>query len=120
MSAELTVISWRDIPAQVVAKAGRVASARVQLPDRFQEAIDEAALRAGLFGTDEYLGEWRRDSRPCGDDLEAEARAEAARLEAAYDDEALRALAKSGGVANTNTNADADVRGAVAGDGGDP
>jgi hypothetical protein len=99
VSAELTVIRWRDIPAQVVAKAGRSASARVQLADRFQEAIDEAALRAGLFGTDEYLGEWRRDTRPCGEDLEAEARAEADRLEGAYDDEALRALARAGGLA---------------------
>ena len=73
-------------------------SARVQLSDRFQEAIDEAALRAGLFGTDEYLAEWRRDARPCGEDLEAETRAEAERLEAAYDDERLRELARAGGV----------------------
>jgi hypothetical protein len=101
MSAELTVIRWRDIPAQVVAKVGRRAAARVQLPDRFQEAIDEAALRAGLFGTDEYLGEWRKDSRPCGDDLEAEARAEADRLEAALGEETLRALAKAGGLAGS-------------------
>ena len=100
MSAELTVIRWRDIPAQVVAKTGRAASARVQLSDRFQEAIDEAALRAGLFGTDEYLGEWRKDNRPCGEDLESEARAEADRLEAAYDDEALRTIAKAGGLAH--------------------
>jgi len=98
MSAELTVISWRDIPAQVVAKGGRGQSARIQLPDRFQEAIDEAALRAGLFGTDDYLAGWRRETRPCGDDLEAEARAEAERLEAAHPPEALGALARAGGI----------------------
>ena len=95
--AELTVISWRDIPAQVLVQGDGRARARVQLSDRFQEAIDEAALRAGLFGTDDYLGEWRRASRPCGEELEAEAGAEAARLEAVYDDEALRALARAGG-----------------------
>jgi hypothetical protein len=96
VSAELTVIWWRDIPAQVVARAGRT-TAKVQLSDRFQEAIDVAAMRTGLIGTDEYLGEWRRDSRPCGDDLEAEANAEAARLEAAFDDAVLAELSRGGG-----------------------
>ena len=38
-------------------------------------------MRAGSIGTDEYLEDWRRESRPCGDDLEAEAEAEAAALE---------------------------------------
>ncbi|MEX0990535.1 MAG: virulence factor [Actinomycetota bacterium] len=94
--AELTVIRWRDIPAQVTAKQGRE-SARVQLTDRFQEAIDAAATSIGLIGTDEYLAEWARDARPCGDDLEAEAHAEAERIEAAHPDEALRALIRSGG-----------------------
>jgi hypothetical protein len=97
MPAELIVIWWRDIPAQVVAKAGRT-SAKAQLSDRFQEAIDVAAMRAGLIGTDEYLSEWRRESTPCGDDLQEEANAEAARLEAEYDDDALAALSRGGGV----------------------
>lgn len=96
--AELTVIYWRDIPAQVTAKAGR-RTARAQLAARFQEAIDAAAMSAGLFGSDEYLEQWRRERRPCGDDLEAEAAAEAARLEAAYDDERLARLARAGGLA---------------------
>jgi hypothetical protein len=97
MSAELTVIRWRDIPVQVIVQGPARARARAQLSDRFQEAVDEAALRAGLFGTDEYLGEWRRDTRPCGDDLEAEARAEAERLESAYGADRLAALARAGG-----------------------
>ena len=94
--AELTVIRWRDIPAQVTAKEGRT-TARRQLPDRFQEAIDEAALRAGLFGSDEYLAEWRRDSNPCGDDLEAAVEEEAARIDAAYPADLLERLARAGG-----------------------
>ena len=60
--AELTVIWWRDIPAQVTAKEGRARAAR-ELPPRFQEAIDAAAMRAGLIGTDAYLEEWRREPR---------------------------------------------------------
>ena len=44
--ASLTIISWRDIPAQVVVKRGRE-TAKVQLSPRFQEAVDRAAMRAG-------------------------------------------------------------------------
>ncbi|MGZ4110724.1 MAG: virulence factor [Actinomycetota bacterium] len=96
MAAELTVIWWRDIPVQVVARSGRT-SARAQLASRFQEAIDMAATRVGLIGTDDYLAEWRRETRGCGDDLDAEAATEAARLQQAYDDAALDALVRAGG-----------------------
>jgi hypothetical protein len=113
MTAELTVIGWRDIPAQVTVHGEGRSRARAQLSERFQEAIDEAALRAGLFGADEYLGDWRRTSRPCGDDLEAEAAAEAERLEAAYDDERLRALSRAGGVAGTVDDGIGDAGGPV-------
>ncbi|MGQ0848243.1 MAG: virulence factor, partial [Actinomycetota bacterium] len=97
MSAELTVIFWRDIPAQVVAKRGREASKR-ELAPRFQVAIDRAAMYAGLFGTDEYLAEWRRDTRACGDDLQAEADAEVARIEAQFTAELLNEVAGNGGL----------------------
>ena len=97
MAAELTVIRWRDIPAQVVAKDGRKA-AKFQLEARFQEAIDLAATRAGLIGSDDYLAEWQRDSRACGGDLQAEVDAEAASIEAAHPDDVLAALARAGGV----------------------
>ena len=93
---ELTVISWREIPAQVTAGKGRQA-ARVQLSERFQEAIDAAAMRAGLIGTDTYLEQWRRDARPCGDDLEAEVAAAAAELERDYPDERLEQLVRASG-----------------------
>jgi hypothetical protein len=97
MAAELTVIWWRDIPAQVVAKSGRTA-ARVQLTGRFQEAIDMAATRVGLIGTDDYLNEWHRETRSCGVDLDAEAALEAERLELSYTDDALDALVRAGGL----------------------
>jgi hypothetical protein len=77
--------------------AGR--SARAQLSDRFQVAIDAAAMQAGLVGADAYLDEWRKETRPCGDDLEAEAAAEAERLEAAFTPDVLLALTRSGGAA---------------------
>jgi hypothetical protein len=97
VAAELTVIWWRDIPAQVVAKRGRTA-ARVQLTSRFQEAIDMAATRVGLIGTDDYLAEWHRETRACGDDLDSEASSEAERLEQSYSDEALDTLVRTGGL----------------------
>jgi hypothetical protein len=93
---ELTVISWRDIPAQVTARRGRE-SAKKELSARFQVAIDRAAMYAGLFGTDEYLAEWRRQTQPCGADLEVEVAKAAADLEAAFTPEVLNELAANGG-----------------------
>jgi hypothetical protein len=94
--AELTVIWWRDIPAQVTAKEGRARVSR-ELPPRFQEAIDAAAMRAGLIGSDTYMEEWRRETRPCGDDLEAEVTRELESLEASYPEDALERLARASG-----------------------
>jgi hypothetical protein len=95
--AELFFVCWRDIPAQVIVKAGR-RSAKRALDERFQEAIDRAAMRAGLRDTDTYLGEWRRVvAGECGVDLEAEADAAAARVDADYPQERLRALVANGG-----------------------
>jgi len=96
MSATLTVIYWRDIPAQVTAK-GETGSARAQLSDRFQKAIDAAAMKAGLVEMELYLEEWHQKTRTCVGDLEAEVASEVARLEAAYTREALLRLSRSGG-----------------------
>jgi hypothetical protein len=96
--ANLIIISWRDIPAQVIAKRGRE-TAKVQLSARFQEAVDRAAMRAGKGSSDAYLADWKRsDPRPCGEDLHAEVAAEAAKLEARYTDEDLERLIRSKGL----------------------
>jgi len=97
MAAKLITVYWRDIPAQVIAKKGRE-SAKAMLSARFQEAIDRAAMRAGRGSTDAYLADWRREPRPCGDDLQAEADAAVQALEAEFSDEDLDALAKARGV----------------------
>ena len=98
--ASLIVISWRDIPAQVIVKRGREA-AKVQLSQRFQEAVDRAAMRAGKGSSDAYLADWQRSApRTCGDDLQAEADAEAARLEAQFTDEDLERLIRAKGLAS--------------------
>src|SRR5271154_5128044 len=96
--AHLIVISWRDIPAQVIVKRGREA-AKVQLSHRFQEAVDRAAMRAGKGSSDAYLADWQRSApRPCGDNLKAEAAAEAARLEAQFSAEDLERLIRAKGL----------------------
>ncbi len=95
--AQLITILWRDIPAQVTAKKGRV-KVPVQLADRFQIAIDRAAARAGKETTDSYLAEWRRESVDCTDALATEAEQAAERLEAEFTDEVLRELVTMGGI----------------------
>lgn len=97
--AKLIVVQWRDIPAQVIVKNGRNSS-KAQLSERFQVAIDRAAMRAGKSSSKAYLEDWRRQPpRACGNDLEAEAVAEAQRIEASYSDEALEALIRAKGIA---------------------
>jgi hypothetical protein len=96
--ASLIIISWRDIPAQVVVKQGRE-TAKVQLTHRFQEAVDRAAMRAGRGTSDAYLADWKRsDPRPVTGDLTAAAQAEAARIEARYTDEDLERLIRAHGL----------------------
>ncbi len=96
MSAKLITILWRDIPAQVVAKQNREAH-RVELPSRFQVAIDRAAMEAGLIGTDEYLAEWRQEVREFEGDLEEAARSLASDLDATYPLEKLNEYAANQG-----------------------
>ena len=96
--ASLIVISWRDVPAQVVVKRGRE-TAKVQLSQRFQEAVDRAAMRAGRGSSDAYLEDWRRAApQPCGDELQAEAQAAAEAIEARYSDEDLERLIRAKGI----------------------
>ena len=98
--ADRIIVYWRDIPAQVIVKAGRKAAKR-ELPERFVQAIDRCAMRVGARDTDAYLAEWRRGAKePCGDDLEAEADAAFAGLERDYGGDRLRQLVDNGGWEN--------------------
>ena len=89
--AEVTVIYWRDIPAQVMAGKGRRAR-RIPLPDRFQEAIDRAAPRVGVIGADDYTAEYRKVTVP-GPDPEVVAD----QLDADFPDVVLEELVRNGG-----------------------
>ena len=96
--ADLIIVYWRDIPAQIMVRQGR-RSVRRELPARFAEAIDMAAMRSGASGTDDYLAEWRRgEPIAVGDDLDAEADRAAAEIETQFDKARLAALVNSGGL----------------------
>ena len=95
---KLIVVYWRDIPSQVMARKGRETTAKIQLSQRFQEAIDRAAMRAGKGSSNAYIEEWRREPIECEGDLREAAEAEVARLEARFDDPRLERMIKAGGV----------------------
>lgn len=100
MSTQYQIVYWRDIPAQVKVRqwGNRV---NRQLTPRFQEAIDEAAMRGQATGTDDYLAEWRSSEWQSSDeDPEALADALVAQLEAEYTPERLRALKINQGYAS--------------------
>lgn len=95
--AQVTIVYWRDMPAQVIVGRGR-RGVKIQLTERFEQAIDRAAMASGAAGTDAYLAEWRKaDPVPVeGSDQEA-AEATAAALEAEYDRDRLKALIANNG-----------------------
>ncbi|WP_353471945.1 virulence factor [Salipiger sp. H15] len=94
---EITLLYWRDIPAQVIAGSGRRA-AKMVLPERFEAAIDRAAMRSGAREGDAYLAAWRRVPAPPQDGAPQEiAGALAARLDTEYTPERLAALVAQNG-----------------------
>lgn len=95
--AEKIIVYWRDIPTQVVIQKGRKKERR-ELPERFIQAVDAAAMKLGAKDSDTYLAEWRRGSPiSCSDDLVTEADNAVAEIEQRYDREALKVLVHQGG-----------------------
>ena len=93
----VTIVYWRDIPAQVIVGKGRRA-VKIQLTERFEQAIDRAAMKSGAAGTDDYLADWRKADPYVidGDDADV-ATAEAARLETEFDKDRLMVLINNDG-----------------------
>jgi hypothetical protein len=95
--AEVTVVFWRDIPAQVIVGKGRRGS-KVQLSERFEQAIDRCAMKIGARDSDSYLAEWRKaqvdeiDGEP-----DAIAADYAAKLETEFDTARLKTLIDADG-----------------------
>jgi len=94
---DVTIVFWRDIPAQVIVGRGR-SGTKMPLPERFEQAIDRAAMKTGAAGTDAYLAEWRKASPYPAEGAPSDiASAEAARLDAEYDQDRIKALIANDG-----------------------
>lgn len=95
----VTILYWRDIPAQIIVGKGRRA-AKCALPERFEQAIDRAAMKVGAADSDAYLAEWRK-----GDPIEAEGDADtlakdwAEKIDHDYDQERIKTLITNDGFA---------------------
>lgn len=96
------VVYWRDIPSQILIKKGR-AKGKVVLSQRFQEAIDKAAMRAGMVDTDSYVEQWRRETSeyPIADDLQQAAETVAQDYETQFSDEQLADIVRNKGLTIT-------------------
>jgi hypothetical protein len=93
----LTIVYWRDIPAQVIVGKGR-AAAKVQLPERFEQAIDRCAMKVGAKDDDAYLAEWRKvELGDVAGDPAAAARDMSHRLDTEYDQGRIKALIANDG-----------------------
>ncbi len=66
--ASVQILYWKDIPVQVRARDEK-GRASLPMPDRFQVAVDQAAMLAGLTGSDAYteLYEWQKRRRSAWD-----------------------------------------------------
>lgn len=90
--AEVVIVYWRDIPAQVIVGKGR-RGAKKQLSERFEQAIDRCAMKIGAKDADAYLAEWRKaDPYVVEGEQEDVVAKIAADLEAEYDTERLKTL----------------------------
>jgi hypothetical protein len=94
---DVTIVYWRDIPAQVIVGKGR-RGAKVQLPERFEQAIDRCAMKIDAKDSDAYLAEWRKAAPYSVEGDQGDiAAAEAARLEAEFDKDRIKQLIENDG-----------------------
>ncbi len=94
---QVKIIKWRDIPAQINAKQGRKRD-KLLLADRFQEAIDMAAMKGGAAGTDAYLNDWCDETRELeGDDIAAALASVKSQIECEFTQEVLQAYIQNSG-----------------------
>ena len=95
---KLTVIKWRDIPTQVMIKKSRREVEKVQLDNRFMEAVDSAATVGDSTDADAYLTDWHNEVTEIEDgDLKEPVEKKAEELEAEFTDEILLSYVKNSG-----------------------
>ena len=92
----LTIVFWRDIPAQVLIGSGRQAL-KVKLSERFEKAIDRCAMKVGASDSEAYLQDWQKKIVPLQSTDPNAIEIEAQRLEKAYSTERLKTLILNNG-----------------------
>ena len=93
----ITIVYWRDIPAQVIVGSGRKA-AKKQLEERFEKAIDRCAMKINAKDATAYLSEWRKEIVGSVEGNPQEVvKAEATRLEEEYTNQILVELINNNG-----------------------
>ncbi len=97
LMADVTIVYWRDMPAQVIVGRGR-RGVKLPLPERFEQAIDRAAMKSGAAESDDYMSGFRKAAPfPVdGSDQEA-AEATVAKIDADYDLERIKTLIANDG-----------------------
>lgn len=95
--ADVTIVYWRDMPAQVIVGRGRRGT-KLPLPERFEQAIDRAAMKSGAAESDDYMAGFRK-AAPFAVDGEdaAVAAAQVARIDAEYDQDRIKTLIANDG-----------------------
>ena len=95
--ADVTIVYWRAMPAQVIVGKGRRGT-KLPLPERFEQAIDRAAMKSGAAESDAYLEGFRKAEPFAVDGTDAEvAAAQVARIDAEYDIDRIKALIANDG-----------------------
>ena len=95
---KLTVIKWRDIPTQVMIKKSRREVEKLQLDNRFMEAVDSAATLGDSTDADAYLTDWHNEVTEIADgDLKEPVETKVAELEAEFTDEVLLSYVNNAG-----------------------
>ena len=95
---KLTIIKWRDIPTQVMIKKSRREVEKLQLDNRFMEAVDSAATVGDSTDADAYLTDWHNEVTEIADgDLKEPVETKAAELEADFTDEVLLSYVNNAG-----------------------
>jgi len=93
----LIVVFWRDIPAQIIVGKGRNAS-KIQLSERFEQAIDRCAMKIDAKDSEAYLAEWRKsDPLDISGSSEEVAKSHAEKIEKEYNNNKLKELIANNG-----------------------
>ena len=89
--SNLTIVFWRDIPAQLLIGSGRKAI-KLKLSEKFEKAIDRCAMKVGAKDSQSYLDDWQKKTVPLDPAYTNSIELEAEKMERYYTAGKLKAL----------------------------